>query len=284
MFDLKSYFNNFPVTSFMIARKNKIFVEHYLHERNNKHRFQSWSMAKSVTSLLLGVCLDLKWIESIDDTVEKYVSELTGTLHGKCTIRNLGNMSSGAQVEHMSKDYDYLYPMCFSFPENTDILPVIAKWNNYSSNNPPGKSFNYNELCALAIGILIRKVSNMTLSKLFEQYIYQPMGGESMATWSTDSKGNEFNCIGLAMTTRDWCRLGMLIAGKGFVNKKQIISKTFMEEITSWDMSKEKQVLWSKGKHVNNTALQEQGILGCGYKLFFWHQKIDGSQPTLSGQ
>ena len=281
MYELEDYFKQYPVTSFMIARKGKIFVEKYLHERNNKHRFQSWSIAKSVTSLLLGICLDSNWIDSIDDTVEKYVPELKGTLHGQSTIRNLGNMASGAEITHMSEDYNSLYPRCFSFPENTDILPVVAGWNK-KSNAPPGATFNYNELCALTIGILIRKVANMTLSQLFEQRIYQPMGGEDEVTWSTDSKGNEFNCIGIGMTTRDWCRLGMLIAGKGFMNKKQIISEKYVNEFTSWDLSKDKH-LWSKNKHINSTMLQEQGVLGCGYKLFFWHQKPDGSQPTFSG-
>ena len=213
--------------------------------------------------------------------MEKYVPELKGTLHGQSTIRNLGNMASGAEITHMSEDYNSLYPRCFSFPENTDILPVVAGWNK-KSNAPPGATFNYNELCALTIGILIRKVANMTLSQLFEQRIYQPMGGEDEVTWSTDSKGNEFNCIGIGMTTRDWCRLGMLIAGKGFMNKKQIISEKYVNEFTSWDLSKDKH-LWSKNKHINSTMLQEQGVLGCGYKLFFWHQKPDGSQPTFSG-
>ena len=279
---LEDYFCRFPVTSFMIARKSEIFVEKYLHDRNNKHRFQSWSMAKSVTSLLLGICLDLKLIDSIDDVVEKYVPELAGSLHGGSRIRDLGNMSSGAAITHMGEDYQYLYPKCFSFPQHTDIFPVVKGWNRKIATGSE-KSFNYNELCALTVGILIRKVSGMTLSDLFEKHIHQPMGGESKVTWSTDSKGNEFNCIGIGMTTRDWCRLGMLIAGKGFLNGRQIISKWYMKEISTWDPVKDKQVLWSKGKYLNSTLLQEQGVLGCGYKLFFWHQKPDGSQPTLSG-
>ena len=66
------------------------------------------------------------------------------------------------------------------------------------------------------------------------------------------------------------------------MNNKQIISEKYVNEFTSWDLSKDKH-LWSKNKHINSTMLQEQGVLGCGYKLFFWHQKPDGSQPTFSG-
>ena len=147
----------------MIARKSEIFVEKYLHNRSKKHEFQSWSMAKSITSLLLGVCLDLKMVDSIDDKIEKYVPELSGSLHGDSTIRDLGNMSSGAAITHMGEDYQYLYPKCFSFPQHTDIFPVVKGWNRKSASGP-GKKFNYNELCALTIGILIRKVAGMSLS------------------------------------------------------------------------------------------------------------------------
>ena len=136
-------------------------------------------MAKSVTSLLLGICLDLKLIDSIDDVVEKYVPELAGSLHGGSRIRDLGNMSSGAAITHMGEDYQYLYPKCFSFPQHTDIFPVVKGWNRKDASGSE-KSFNYNELCALTVGILIRKVSGMTLSDLLKNtYISQWEGSQS---------------------------------------------------------------------------------------------------------
>jgi CubicO group peptidase (beta-lactamase class C family) len=38
-------------------------------------------MAKSVTSILLGICIDKKLIDNYDDTADKYLPELQGTLH-----------------------------------------------------------------------------------------------------------------------------------------------------------------------------------------------------------
>lgn len=110
----------------MIARKGKVFFEHYCHDRTSKMRFQSWSMAKSVTSLLLGICIDRGLIQSLDDTVQKYLPELEGTLHGGITLRHLGNMSSGAAIEHASEDYAKLYPLCFTAPSGSDISPCVA--------------------------------------------------------------------------------------------------------------------------------------------------------------
>ena len=78
--------------------QGRILSEHYRHERTPDMRFTSWSMAKSVTSLLLGICIDKGLISSLDDTAETYVPELVGTELGSVTLRNLANMSSGEVV------------------------------------------------------------------------------------------------------------------------------------------------------------------------------------------
>jgi hypothetical protein len=184
---LEEYFKAYPVTGMVIARKGKILVEHYCHERNGEMRMQSWSMAKSVTSLLLGICVDRGLISSIDDTAEKYVPELEGTLHGRITLRNLGNMSSGAKIEHASQDYAILYPKCFTARGSSDISPVVAGWN--TKEQAQGEQFNYNELCPLAVGMVIRKVTGKSLSAFAEEALWRPLGAEASATWTTDSKG-----------------------------------------------------------------------------------------------
>ena len=48
--NIDDYLNRWPTTGLLIARKGKIFIEAYRMERKPEMRFQSWSMAKSVTS------------------------------------------------------------------------------------------------------------------------------------------------------------------------------------------------------------------------------------------
>jgi CubicO group peptidase (beta-lactamase class C family) len=108
------------------------------------------------------------------------------------------------------------------------------------------------------------------------------MGAESDATWSVDSTGLEFCCVGFGATLRDWARLGQLVAQRGFMNGQQVVSEDWIAEISSWGPD-DQSGLWSKGKHANSTMLLEQGMLGVGYKGFFWHHKPDGSQLVFSG-
>lgn len=96
----------------LVAKQGTIIAEHYRHERTSDMRFTSWSMAKSVTSLLLGICIDRGLIASLDDTAETYVAEFSGTELGSCTLRNLANMSSGVEVTH-ERDNPTIYPCAF---------------------------------------------------------------------------------------------------------------------------------------------------------------------------
>ena len=243
-----------------------MLFERYRMGRTPETRFTSWSMAKSVTSLLLGICIDRGLIKSLDDPAEQYVPELQGTLHGTTTLRNLANMSSGAEVLH-DRDNPSIYSSAF-MSRQSSIKRTVAAWNQRREEQ--GRTYNYNELCPLTLGMVIRKVTGMSMSAFAETALWQPMGAEADATWLTDSERNEFNCIGLAARLRDWARIGLLVADRGLVGGRQIVSEAWIRECTQW------------------TEKDKQGRVGyamphAGYKALMWHAKSDGSWLYFNG-
>ena len=262
----EEYLDSWSTTGLLICRDSSIIYENYRRGRTAVMRLTSWSMAKSVTALLLGICLDKKLIESYDDTAEKYLTELKGTLHGGITLRNLSNMSSGADILH-DRDNSFIYPSAFT-SKASNIVRTVAEWNKRKEDQ--GRTYNYNELCPLTIGMVIRKVTGSSMSAFAEKNLWQPMGAENSATWTTDSLQNEFNCVGFAATLRDWARLGTLIANRGRVENVQVISDSWINECTSWS-DKDKQV--------------RVGIASSrfGYKALMWHNKADGSRLYFNG-
>lgn len=262
----EDYLQNWPVTGLMVTRADKIFFERYQYERTADMRMTSWSMAKSVTSLLLGICLDLKLIESYDDLAEKYVPSLKGTLHGGVSLRNLSNMSSGASVLH-DRDNPTIYPAAF-MSLSASIATTVAGWNR--KREEQGVLYNYNELCPLTLGMVIRQVTGQSLSVFAEEVLWQPMGAEADATWTTDSERNEFNCIGFAARLRDWARLGRLIAQRGSAGSKQVVSEAWIDECTHWS-ERDQQCRY--------------GVAGpgFGYKAHMWHSKANGSRLYFNG-
>lgn len=260
------YLNDWPVTGLLICRDSSVLFESYRFQRKADMRFTSWSMAKSVTSLLLGICIDKKLIESYDDPAEKYCPELKGTLHGQVTLRNLSNMSSGADVLH-ARDNPMIYANAFTY-KGANVNQTVINWSLRKEDQ--GVRYNYNELCPLTIGMVIRRVTGMSMSAFTERFLWQPMGGESDARWLTDPLGNEFNCIGFSATLRDWGRLGLLIANHGVSNGAQVVSKAWIKEITSWSEQDSQVSVGTAGTNF-------------GYKAFMWHKKSDGSRLYFNG-
>ena len=262
-----AYLARWPVTGLLIARDNNLLFERYGFARQPTMRLQSWSMAKSVTSVLLGICLDCGPIASFDDAAARYVPELEGSLHGETSLRHLSNMCSGADVVH-ARDNAVLYPGAL-LGRDPDIARTVKEWNRRSE--PAGTRFNYNELCPLTLGMVMRRVTGGSLSAFVEQALWQPLGAEAPATWFTDARGAEFNSIGFAARLRDWARLGRLVAQRGRgPDGLPIVSEGWINECTSWS-------------EADAPVRLGRARLAQGYKALFWHSRADGSRPAMHG-
>ena len=76
----------------LVIRDGKIVFEDYRNRSTEADRFISFSMAKSITSLLVGIALDKGYIGSLDDQAGAYVPELRAGAYGDVTIRQLLQM------------------------------------------------------------------------------------------------------------------------------------------------------------------------------------------------
>ncbi len=270
---VEDYLNKWPVTGFMIARKGQVWSEDYRLGRTASDRLTSWSMAKSVTSLLLGIAIDQGLIHSLDDLPQDYVPSLQGTAHGQISIRYLINMISGIDVDY-DRDTIRINDAGIRGLENaratnTDAEKLVQNWQGIAYE--PGKHFSYSELSALTIGMVLRAVSKVNLATFAQVNLWQPMGAQSDATWLTDSLGHEYNCVGFAACLRDWSRLGQLIAQRGNMQGRQVVSSAWIDSYYSFG-PKDAQVRF---------GLVEDGE---GYKNFYWHPRPNGAWLMMNGK
>jgi len=266
------YMDQWPVTSLLIARDGRILHERYRMQRTPDMRMTSWSMAKSVTSLLMGIAIDQGLVRSVDELPETHVPALQGSLHGGVPIRHLLNMSSGADVVHERDPARIDVPAILGAPRartvGTDLERVVQQWN--TRLEPAGTRFNYNELCPLTLGMVIRSASGLTLAEFAQRHLWQALGAEGDATWLTDAKGKEYNCVGFAARTRDWARLGQLVAQEGRMGERQVVSARWIQDCASWG-PQDSQVAWGQAR------------ADTGYKNFFWHPRRDGRWMVMNG-
>lgn len=262
----QTYLRAWPVSGLLIARKGTVLFEAYQFDRTPAMRMTSWSMAKSVSSLLLGICVDRGLVRSMDDKAQDYLPELQGSLHGGVSLRHLANMSSGADIVH-DRDNPALYPRAF-LNANSDLEAVVRGWNR--ALEAPGARYNYNELCPLTIGMVIRKVTGMPMAAFCEEALWKPLGAEGPASWLCDGQGKEFNCIGFGARLRDWARLAQMVAQRGMMEGRQVVSARWIDECASWSASDAQVRFGSAGPRF-------------GYKFFFWHGQADGNWMMMVG-
>lgn len=223
------------ITGLLVIQDGRIVLERYQYDRHAAHRLASFSMAKTVTALLVGIALREGRIASLDDTAETYASELKGSVWGPVTVRNLLRMSSGAKwsdkVMPGVTTTDGARLAIESFFQRGRGGASAVTWVRESAH-PQGTRFNYNSAETFVLGVVLRAALQQDLASYLSQKIWQPIGAEADASWLIDRSGLEAaNCC-INATLRDYGRLGMLLAQDGAWNGRELVPRDFMLDAT----------------------------------------------------
>ncbi len=231
---IREYVDSHPVTGFLVLSRGELVFEAYQYDRTRHDQFHGWSMSKTVLGLAVGAAIADGLIASIHDTAETYVPALSGTLHGSTRIKDLLQMSTGADVTHKPAseggDLERIYGQLLLAP-TSDSLEIVRGWTK--RREPAGVRFNYNELAPMALAHVVMGASGASLSEYVEKRIWERAGCADEASWIVDSKGKEFGCIGLSATLRDWARIGLLMANYGKVRDEQVLPHDWLVAATA---------------------------------------------------
>jgi CubicO group peptidase (beta-lactamase class C family) len=232
---LADYLSRNPVTGLLIAKDDQIVFEHYQYGRTDRDRFMSQSMAKSITSMLVGIAIGQGAIKSVDDVAEKYVPGFRGSEYGKTSIRDLLHMSSGVEfgeTKDGQRDLNRLWiDMVLGLGPTKGTINSIVQFNRRIA--PPGTKYFYASIEADVVGVVLHYAVRQSLSDYLQQNLWEPIGAEADAAWVSDAQGFEvahgfFNAV-----LRDYARLGRLLAHDGFWEGKQIIPAQYAIDATT---------------------------------------------------
>ena len=213
---LTDFLEHQRTTGLLVLKNGEIVAEHYRYGRKDDARFLSFSMAKSVTSLLLGKALSLGLIASLDDPAEKYARELAGSPYGATTIRQLLRMSSGLTVTALYDGKDDRSRLSRAAAgaagagKPMDVLKSIT-----DRHSPPGEKFVYASSETDVLGRVLAGAAGKNMSELTTEWLWKPMGAEHDAFWRVGIDGQEQANGGFNAILRDWARLGQLLANDG---------------------------------------------------------------------
>ena len=175
--------------------------------------FPSWSVAKSIVSLLVGAAVARGQLAETD-RVSALLPELkNGAVFGQITVRNLLDMASGIAVP---ENYDPRHPLTGTAGMylTRDIAAFVR--DNAHLAFKPGSQGRYRSIDTELLGLILARIEGKPLADILSERIWKPMGAQADATWNLDRAGGiekAFCCINA--TARDFARLGLLVADQG---------------------------------------------------------------------
>jgi hypothetical protein len=221
----------------LVIRHGKIVFEDYRNRSDDMTRFISMSMAKTITSLLVGIALDEGKITSLGDPLTKYVPELKGTGYDGATVRDLLEMRSGVDYDER---YDFgAHP---SFAGKLHEQAIVLNKMRFASGaletkraNAPGSTFNYSTLDTMVMGWVLERATGERLEDFTREKLWGPLGAQADAFWLADGPpgvGRALNGMGFNATLRDYGRLGLLMLHYGKRGDAQVIPAGWMKQAT----------------------------------------------------
>ena len=233
---LVNYLEASGTTAFLVIHEDKLVYERYFNGYDESSLNTSFSMAKSYASALVGIAIDEGYIKSENEPITNYIPGLLkkDKRFESITIRNLLTMSSGIKYEEggdlpWSEEADDTKTYY-----STDLRELAL---NCRIEGKPGAYFEYNNYNPLLVGLILERATGMSVSRYLQEKLWKPMGMEADGSWSLDSTRSGFEKMesGVNARARDFGRFGMLFAGEGDWEGRQLISRGWVEESTRVD-------------------------------------------------
>jgi len=227
--NLDQFLTRSATTSFLVIKDNSLIYEHYFNGYQKDSIVTSFSMAKSFDSTLVGMAIDEGKISSVHDPITKYLPALEkrDRRFAQITLRDLLMMSAGIRYSEDAPyhDNDVTY-------HAADLRQAALE--KTSVVDAPGKFWLYNNYHPLLLGMVLERVTGMSVTAYLQEKLWDPLGMEYPGSWSIngDQKGLEKMESGINARSIDFAKFGRLMLNQGKWEGKQIVSQAWVEQAT----------------------------------------------------
>ena len=222
----------YNVSGVLVLKDGKVVLERYGLGRKPDDRWTSFSVAKSVTSTLVGAAIQDGKIKSLDDPGHRLHPRAEGLGLRRRHRPPDPDDELGREVER-----GLHRPQVRRGPGRRPVLepgvnPMVSYMRRLPRANPPGTKFNYNTGETDLVGVLVSKAIGKSLAQYASEKIWKPYGMEQDAIWMVDPAGQERGGCCISMTLRDYAPRGPVHAGGGKAGGKQIVPAGWIAEAT----------------------------------------------------
>ena len=231
LYDLFDYLAANRIAALLVIKDGRVVLEDYELGTTAQTRWPSFSMAKSVTSTLLGVALQQGLIGSLDESVTKYATSLRGSAYDAVSLRNLLQMASGVRWDETYTDPASDCRRLAAAQEGRQPGASIGFMRGLVRAAPAGSVWNYNSGEINIAGAVVEGATHTSLAAYLSRTLWAPLGMEDDATWWTEApQGLVLGGVGLSATARDYARFGLFVANDGVVEGQRLVPAGWFAE------------------------------------------------------
>ena len=224
----KSYTN-----VFLILRNGVITYQYYRDGFTPTTRLPSYSVGKTMLSLVVGQLIAQGKIKESDTFVSYFPEYKTGGSFDKITVQQLLDMQSGVGVSDNYPAGPSGWGVAIAQMYATTDMRWFIKHNRKMAFEPGSKAV-YRSVDPQLIGMIVKKVTGMTIAEYFSKNIWQPIGALTPATWNVDrNNGIEKTFCCFNASAPDYAKVGLMVLNNGMVGDKHIIDAAWVKRLNT---------------------------------------------------
>lgn len=248
--DVQAYMAGQRSAALLIVHQGKLRLERYGLDFEGSGRWTSFSVAKSLTSTLVGAAVKDGFIKNLDDKVSVYIPDLKGSAYDDVSVRQLLTMTSGVKWNEDYADPDSDVARFNNHQPEEGVEALVSYMRKLPREAAPGTRWLYSTGETNLVGTLVQQATKKPLATYLSEKIWGPVGMEQQATWLLSKSGQEIGGCCVQASPRDYARLGLFILNGAQVNGQSIVPEGWWTEAT--------------------TKRTEIGLPGRGYGYQWW--------------
>jgi CubicO group peptidase (beta-lactamase class C family) len=231
--DIDAYMAGQRSAALIVVQDGKLRLERYGLGFDAGGRWTSFSVAKSVTSTLVGAALRDGAIRSMDDKVSDYIPEMKGSAYDEVSIRQLLTMTSGVRWNEDYADPDSDVARFNRHQPEDGVDALVSYLRRLPREAPPGTRWHYSTGETNLVGVLLGRATHKPLANYLSEKIWGPAGMEQDATWILSRTGQEIGGCCIQAATRDFARLGLFVLEGARVHGRSVVPDGWLAEATT---------------------------------------------------
>jgi len=274
---IEEFLEETNTTAFIVVRNDSLLFESYHNDYEPTEQNIVFSVCKSIITSLVDIALQKGHIESLDQSVSDFIPSFKDDGKEAVKIKHLLNMTSGLHHD----DYGNLLQTGATY-YHSNLDKVI---DGSKVKIEPNKEFIYKSMDTQILGSCIEAASQQNIVSYLQEHLWEPLGMCNGASFTLDSKKNKNARMfgGLAISSNDLLKFGLLFLNDGIHNGERIISKEWIEQIKNRKAKKGSwygyENGWWRDTFVGKSYLEDQDFYAAGF--FGQYIYIDPNNNTM---